>query len=529
VKDAIALVDLAREVILLHNREVEGGILVIPVIVASLEEARPILAAIAALTEGLVIDSTADDFRGAVAGTDNVARRTGIETALGPSDRSARRVVLVSPSSGLLDAEFRDPPAGPIPSAGERSVLALARAAAHADLDRYPLVVLAYRAGEIDVNFIGRVWSLGTRHLSAPHLGTLRTLVFVCEGAPEPMGIYCQTGFLGFRFAVQPGRRLLHRFDLDTLRGLAGQIANRPSPFVLFLGAGFSASSNFPLGDELRSSAIRRLLSIAPDASADDLARRFHRWMVDRGDWLSPAEQLMSEDAYIRQLTLEQVIRAEARRYPDRLPNVPTLEEFRTLHDRLIEAPGSAPTDLSLVLRHAKGRVIVAEVNFDLLIERWADVPLKVFVTDEDFARVPDYLTRYVAGEDLPVPLLKFHGSIERPETCIVSAEQTDAGLSIAKAAALRSLTTLGPAGDWLLYVGMSMRDRDLVPVLGGPEFAGNLEELWVTPYPSRAVDEFGERRRAAWLSRPSLGSLDARLITESADVFFAALAQELT
>lgn len=46
--------------------------------------------------------------------------------------------------------------------------------------------------------------------------------------------------------------------------------------------------------------------------------------------------------------------------------------------------------------------------------------------------------------------------------------------------------STAGPVGDpprlWI-YVGVSMRDKDLLPVLRGEDFARRLDERWVNPY----------------------------------------------
>jgi hypothetical protein len=226
-------------------------------------------------------------------------------------------------------------------------------------------------------------------------------------------------------------------------------------------------------------------------------------------------------ESYIARLTLEQVVRAEKRLYP----NLPTLGEFREHHDRVVSVPGSAVLDLASILRKAVGRVVVVEVNFDLLIERHVDTDLRVFASDDDFRDAASYVNQYLDGNETAIPLLKMHGTIGNPETCVVSDDQTELGVGKHKLGALRALLSERPPRLWV-YVGASMRDRDLNRVFSDEDWARGVDEFWVSPYLDGTVEDFAASRRPFWANRP-LHSIDDRLISETADSFFAALREE--
>ncbi len=512
----ISLFALAEAVARRHEQNPSGKVTVIPVLVEDLSVALPVLRAICEVTQGRLLDTGEAQLEAPVPGTGDPVRRQAVASALTTTGLDARRVDLVEVENGLMDAVF-DPPAGSLPSPGERTVLAIARAAAHRDLDEHELAIIAYRDTLMDFPFRRAVWNLGVKQLpDLPH-GTLRTLVFVAE-SPINIDMHCQPR-LGFRLAIDSGR-LLRRHGPDDLQMAAGSIASLADGFVLFLGAGFAASSRLPMGDALRDRAIRRLLAISDsDAqTSEQLAVRFHNWISDRPNWLSQAERNMPQVEYVAQLTLEQVIRAEQHVYPE----LPTLAEFRAHHDDVIGTPGSAPRDLGAILEQCDGRIIVAEVNFDRLVETHASVPLKVFASDEEFAGAADYVTRYLSGEEKDVPLLKFHGSIDRPETCIVSAEQTERGVPVGKLNALRALIDQDRPRVWI-YVGVSMRDQDLLRVFNAPDFGNGVDERWVIPYLPDTVEAYGLNQEPFWRNRP-LNTFEDRLTTETADAFFAAL-----
>ena len=74
----------------------------------------------------------------------------------------------------------------------------------------------------------------------------------------------------------------------------------------------------------------------------------------------------LSAEGFIQQLTLEQVIRVEERHLGGSLP---TLAEFKELHDQLVDDAGLAVRSLCRYLDERVGRVVLVTVNFDTLVE----------------------------------------------------------------------------------------------------------------------------------------------------------------
>jgi hypothetical protein len=349
-----------------------------------------------------------------------------------------------------------------------------------------------------------------------PH-PTLRTLILAVETEID-VNLHCQLG-RGFRFAIQ-NERFLRRHGRDALGSTVRQIVDHPDPFVLFLGAGFSVSSRLPLGNALRDQAIRRILNIDPASpmTSYQLAKRFSDWIFAKPGWLNTDEAETLVATYIRQLTLEQVVRAEKRLFP----SLPTLQDFRAHHDRVVSSPGKAVLELAELLRLAPGRVIIVEVNFDLLVESHVEVPVRVFAADDEFADAVTYVRQYIAGAETDIPILKLHGTINRPETCVISEDQTEKGIGKNKLETMRALLSETSPRLWI-YVGASMRDRDLTRVFKDEDWARGVEELWVSPYLDDTVEDFAASRRPFWRDR-RLVSIDDRLTSETADTFFEAL-----
>jgi hypothetical protein len=514
---SVSLCELATDLARMHEASASGAITVIQVIVDDLSAALPVLGSLCEVTNGVLLDVSEPFLQTAVPATDDYVRRAASEASLTSAPIGNRHVVLVDQPNDMVDTEFREPSGGANPSPGERTVLGVARAVAHKDLDIHQLGIIVYRDTQVDYPFRRSIWNLAVNHLAnMPHT-TLRTLIFVAE-SPIQIELHCQRR-TGFRLAID-GERLLHRHGEDDLTAWASRIANSPEPFVLFLGAGFSASSGLPLGNRLRDKAIRNLIGIpeTEPIGSDELAKRFRDWIAGKPGWRTESEERMTLSDYVEQLTLEQVVRAEQRF----LSSLPTLNYFKGLNDTAITTPGPAVLDLMSILPYAQGRLILAAVNFDLLVETHSPVPLEKFVSDSDFEGAAEYLARYLNGSATTIPLLKFHGSIDRPETCVVSAEQTEAGVSDGKLKALRSLF-YDPPRLWI-YVGMSMRDRDLLRAFNDADFGRGTDEVWVTPYLVPTIEEYAWPRQTAFWARRDFRTLDERLISEIADVFMSAL-----
>lgn len=523
---ASSLFELAREITLSHERASVGQITVIPVIVDNLHTARPVLRALSDVLEGRFLDTSYADMHAGmhdpnepVAGTEDPVRLEAVRSSL--QTEGGRCVTLVETPDGLLDATLENPSVGGEPSPGDRAITAIARAAVHRDLDKHEFVIISYRSAVLDLPFRKAAWNLMVDQFESMPNGTLRTLVVVVE-AEIDIDLHCQSG-RGFRFAIE-GNRLLRRQGRNNLRSAVSHIVNRKPPIVFFLGAGFSASSHMPFGNAVRDGAIRRLLGISDlePLPSVELAARFHEWIAEKPGWLAHSERSLSRNEFVAGLTLERVLDAERRHFSD----LPTLAEFKALHDRVVGIPGPSVLALANILQQDSGRVIVVEVNFDQLVETHARVATKVFASTTDFSKAPDYLDRYIRGEERDVPVLKLHGTIEDIDTCVVTHEQTEPGVGPEKLEALRALLDRRDRPRLWIYVGASMRDRDLLRVLAGEEFGRGLDERWVLPYVVGSVEQYAESRFVYW-NETGLPRMEDRIITETSDAFFTALAQE--
>lgn len=124
------------------------------------------------------------------------------------------------------------------------------------------------------------------------------------------------------------------------------------------------------------------------------------------------------------------------------------------------------------------------------------------------------------------MPLLKLHGTINRPETCVATDDATRSGITPAKREALMALVTdlqEESRVPWL-YVGASMRHIDLDGILAQREFNESTSEHWVAPWPEASVYRFVYTKNRWWAAQGQ--NLLSRTVTETADAFMAALPQ---
>ena len=525
---AVSWFELGQEIAESHARNASDMVTVIPVVVEDLHAARPILRALADIHEGCLLDASdlnADprqqrNVYQPVPGTDDHVRRAAIETALSKPDR---RITVVDQSHGFVDVGFNDSLIDEGLSAGDQTLHAIARAAAHKQLDEYSFAVIAYSSGPLDERAEKTAWDLMVRHIQGSPRKTPQTLVVVVESAIN-IGIHCESKY-GFRFAVEHGR-LLRRHGARQLRLATEGIVKQSemSPIVLFLGAGFSASSRIPLGDQLRDNAILRILNDPQYGALDsiDLGIEFHTWLSEMSggpDWLSRDERSMNSQVFASDLTLERVLAVEKRMNP----YLPTLKEFKDCHDGVVDNPGSSVHHLARILKSTDAKIVVVQLNFDRLVEQNTEPDLMVFASDDEFNGASEYLRRYRSGDEHRIPLLKLHGTIDRIDTCVVTQDQTLRGLGEAQYQTLTSLLDISDDPLPWIYIGVSMRDRDLLQVLSGQQFAKKLDERWVVPYIVPSVRSFGEPREPHW-KETDFKTLEDRVITATSDAFFEAL-----
>tara|TARA_R100000365_G_scaffold3626_1_gene12810 strand:- start:723 stop:2318 length:1596 start_codon:yes stop_codon:yes gene_type:complete len=511
---------LLRRVAERHDRNSGHDLLVIPVVV---DDAAPVLAGLEALCEaagGWLGNAEDEDLSKPISDVSlDPALVAALETALTVDSGPTRRTLKIVQGAGSVDVTFTEIPSIDSASDAETRVLKLARLLLRPDAFQHELAVIYYREQGMDVRRKRGAWSLVVDQLRELRPATLRTLVVLVEGAPGiDVGTHCQFG-RGFDYALADGR-LIVRNPRQALEQRTSQLAAvGRGPLVLFLGAGFSQSSGLPMGNALRDQSIRRILG---DRDADRhltseaLAREFREAERER---LQGPEATQNDGDFARLLTFERVLRVEKRLFAD----MPTLKELLERESEVLASPGPSVRSLHQML--AAGRkLVVVTVNLDRLAESGSSNDRKVFASDEDFGEAEVYLTKYLAGEESAVPILKVHGSLDDFETCVVTDNVTLVGLSDNKRAALSHLIGTRENKFAWVYVGASMRDLDLLPFLQSSDFAAGVEECWVSPYLVETVSDFTEKRVAYWRDGDN-PSIQDHLVTETADAFFESLA----
>ncbi|WP_375431004.1 hypothetical protein [uncultured Friedmanniella sp.] len=420
---------------------------------------------------------------------------------------------------------------------GDRNQLGLLTTLFDRELRAHSAAVIAYDETDLSADSRERMWNFILKDLQS--LGSIcKTLVVLVGCVTMEYGRHCREG-AGARWAFENGNiRWRQRSQTDVSR-IAKTTADDDT-IVLMLGAGASMSSDLPLGDELRNSALARLVpNLANQGkSFREQAGEFYRQVAsDRR--LMPSEAGIREEDFIKTLTLERVLREEVRGRAHEEP-LPTLIQFDERQKMVLDSPGPSMSDLRELL-HLRRRLVLLTVNFDQMIEHdslvldpGASDPLdsrprhpgeaasvRMFVTPSDFKAFPTYYDNYRLNGGA-VPLVKLHGTIDRLNTVRANLDVTLPGLNEHAANLLRHLVP-GEGGSvkWL-YVGCSMRDPDITAVTQTQQFAYRALEMWVSPFVDPHVEEWVARyRQPAWRSASLPETLRERTITQTADTFF--------
>lgn len=423
----------------------DGPSQVIPVLVGALESPRQLLEQAAELLGGVLLDLTSGKFAGPIAAYDDSGLRAEVGTALS-SDRPRTRIDLeLTYSGGTIDAQLRrNGVVSTVPSSADEELLAMARSLFDERLERCEMAMLLLSENSFDQPNRQRVLQMltGMAGRNALRLGSARTLAVFIQSDELSVSRHCQPQH-GIRFSLI-GDRLIrrNRFEQmgDTVRKL---VVPRDQPLVLFLAAGFSVSSGMPFGNGLRDEAIKRICELDPaDTRKDEeLALVLYDHATSGGrTWLSAREIVLGRHEFARTVTLEQVGRIESDALD--VPVPPVLTELKQLHDDRLASTdplGQAVYELDRVIAWG-GRLVLITVNFDELIEHEHADRLDIAVNDDDFLRLTPILDEMRKGgdhRDGKIPLLKLHGTISQPETCVVTDEQTRSGISEAKQNAL--------------------------------------------------------------------------------------------
>ncbi len=546
----VHVLDFLAEVLREAERAGAAGVNVIPVVVDDFAQLMPLFREVfrAAGLPFTVAEQVADgkDLRGRRAEPDPALRRLIEGIRLDPEGTGTARALVVTTDDGVLRVGVGTD--GPPDNPGDRNQLGLLTALLDPSLKGHRLAVAAYDETGMASDAKKRIWELLLDEVPRAAAGGLPRTLLVIVSAPElVVERHCRAGS-GARWALLRGavwwRRRAQSDESDVARIAAGD-----EPLVLVLGAGASMSSpEMPSGDQLRDKALARQVPdlAARGADVEAQARElFRRLGQDRrlmaADLRGPAET--HEDEFVRRLTLERVLREEVHPLgPDEVP--PTLIEFDGIQRRALAQPGESVLQVRRLLA-LRSRLVLLTVNFDQLVEDGAlvlsptdedpydasspgpgDAPaVRLFVTEIDFAAFPEYYARY-REHGGAVPLVKLHGTVDRPETVRANVDVILPGLGDNAAALLRSL--LAPAGratSWT-YVGCSMRDPDINAVTATRRFAVRAFERWVAPMADPNVEAYAkEVRAAAWAAAGLPVDLRERIVTQTADTFMRQLA----
>jgi hypothetical protein len=169
---------------------------------------------------------------------------------------------------------------------------------------------------------------------------------------------------------------------------------------------------------------------------------------------------------------------------------------------------------------------VVVTVNFDGLVETDLGVECEVFAAPDEFAAGAEAVSRRLSDDGGPLPVVKLHGDIERPETIVADIDQTRFGLPAD--ARLLLDTILNRAGrpvPWV-WVGCSMRDVDLDEWSRQQNGQRDLFEWWVDPLPGASLRAYWQRFRRKDRDERDIDYARQRLLPETADRFLSALAE---
>ena len=420
-------------------------------------------------------------------------------------------------------------------NAAQRAIREVAIAICDHRLRSSGLVALVYTEEAMDLETASVVWQ-ALMKLPDCFTASARptTILLIAGDGADSTGVHC-TGARGLQFRIT-NDALEERHSYSHNEKLVNDIGNydqQTIPLAVgFLGAGASIGWGLPSGDALRDSALARLMNMPVDpATFSVVARAFYDDLAERNE-LQPYELAAGPDTFIRTLTLERVLEHEL--VVDGDPYTTTMRKFAQHHEQVASgiraqraANELAADPVTRLCQHRK-RLVLATVNFDQLVEARGGDHVRTFVTEDELLEFRDYLMGY-AREGGEVPLLKLHGSIDKPETLAATTSSTTPGLSTGRQAAIQALAALIATQHhrpWT-YVGYSMRDLDLANVWAGAEFP-EFNERWVAPFLDPSVERFiAERRMPRWAGKPHTNSRNPleRLISLTAEDYFQQLA----
>jgi hypothetical protein len=389
-------------------------------------------------------------------------------------------------------------------------------------MDEFALLLLCAETDTSDPLRGELLWQMLTIEPEDLALSPHQTVVAIFGTVIDPDDDYARQPQV--QVVVRPDGLL--RRPVQQLEAAVRTISSVSRPLVLFLGAGASATSGILLGNAYRDRALRALLAQDDRVSVPELEDLFFDWCHDRDRFL-PNE---SDDRALfrRTLTLERVLRETFQTLGPQPRTASSI--IREISEDCATALGWMRPGRRAVrnlIEQLKGRLVIVTVNFDQLIEHELGAPHRVFSSTEGFRDNLDELAAYLRGDEgSPVPILKLHGTIEQPDSLIATVDVTSAGFNVDVRAALQMLVSATATPLTWVWIGCSMRDRDLNDWLRG---LGQdvLDEWWIDPLPSSSLYAyFDELRRSHWTQNGR--RLVDRLVIDSGDRFLDELDRQM-
>lgn len=403
----------------------------------------------------------------------------------------------------------------------ERLVLSFLASLFSEEFASHPVAAISWSEMRLELLAKDVLWQLVRTHVNKRPLGALRTLIFIGGGRVDP-DLHCEhETSITFALSKTGLFRRKSRASLDA--AVAKLVRASQGKFVLFLGAGASASAGMPLGNEARDYALEHFFRSSAARPVTELAPLFHQWVRENNRLLA-SEDRMPITEFTERLTLERVLREEFRR--DGRYESPTLRHLQDKNKNAIELK---KTRVRMALRRLAGKahkLVIVTVNFDTILEDEFRDGVKIFASPKEFESASAYLQAYFR-KDGPIPVLKLHGTLTKPDSIVADVDTRSLGLAPAIAEALQQLLGTNDARTPWVYVGTSMRDPDVTEVLGASVFTSRLDEWWVSPLPDPAVRLFVNEHRAPRWRKGDRADLQERQITETADTFLTVLSEE--
>lgn len=525
-----------EEVLREHHRSANPRTpLILPATLAERNRWMPLLEQVFKASEGVVVDALEcrDGVECGDIETDAPELVTLVSAMLdeyNASDGTARLALVIAGGR----AEITGSPFDSV-NAAQRAVREVAAAMCDYRLRDSDLAALVYAEESMDDDSVALVWRTLTdvlTHLNATNGPS--TLCIIAGDSKASPGVNC-SGPNSLRFRVDEDLSVRHAYanSLYPVGDVGRHTAADLPLLVLFLGAGASVADGLLTGDRLRDRALQSLTRQPVDKTTfSDVAREWYGELESRGDLLDFERGPGAQDAFVENLTLERVLEHEQQ--IEGRPFTTTLRTFAAEHTRRFDElvaqrnAGDLADDPIIRLCARQSRIVLATVNFDEFIEARAGDNVRVFTTLEELEEFPTYLSDYKVNGG-KVPLLKLHGSIEKPDTLVATIRETNSGLNAQRQNAIQSLVTttvLAASTSWW-YVGYSMRDRDLENIWKGADFQ-SMNEHWVDPYLNPHVATFIQTHRRPNWSRKAFSSqwtARDRLVSLTASDFLMELA----